>query len=84
MMDKIVVNKIRCNKCGDEIESIDRHDFKYCKCGAVAVDGGKDYLRRCGNREDWEELSQTEEVLDDQIKKGVEILRRVRARRAGK
>ena len=33
------------------------HDFKFCKCSAVAVDGGHDYLRRCGNREDWEEMS---------------------------
>ena len=33
------------------------HDFKFCKCGAVAVDEGHDYLRRCGNREDWEEMS---------------------------
>jgi len=24
---------------------------------ADAVDGGKDYLRRCGNRDDWEECS---------------------------
>lgn len=40
-MEKIIVNMIRCKKCGD-----------------VAVDGGKDYLRRCGNREDWEELSE--------------------------
>ena len=38
------------------------HDFKFCKCGAVAVDGGKEYLRRCGNREGWEDLS---EVIDD-------------------
>ena len=37
------------------------HDFEFCKCGAVAVDGGHDYLRRCGNREDWEELSVIEE-----------------------
>lgn len=57
-MQKIVVNKIKCNKCGDEIESVHRHDFKFCKCGAVAVDGGKDYLRRVGNCEDWEELSE--------------------------
>lgn len=42
-MQKILVNKIRCNKCGDEIESTHRHDFKFCKCGAVAVDGGLDY-----------------------------------------
>ncbi len=57
----IFVNKIRCNKCGDTIESTSVHDFKFCKCGAVAVDGGHDYLRRCGNRENWEELSEIEE-----------------------
>lgn len=57
-MDKIIANKIRCIKCGDIIESEHRHDFKFCQCGAVAVDGGKDYLRRVGNREDWEELSE--------------------------
>lgn len=34
---------IRCKKCGDVIESTHRHDFKFCKCGAVAADGGKDY-----------------------------------------
>ena len=62
IMQKILVNKIKCNKCGDIIESTYRHDFKFCKCGAVAVDGGKDYLRRGGNREDWEELSEYENV----------------------
>lgn len=58
---KIVINRIRCKKCGDVIESTYRHDFKDCKCGAVAVDGGKDYLRRGGNREDWEDMSVWEE-----------------------
>ena len=61
-MEKIIVNKIRCKKCGNEIESTYRNDFKFCKCGAVAVDGGKDYLRRCGNREDWEELSKCSDL----------------------
>ena len=56
-MNKIIVNKIKCKKCGDEIESTYRFDFKFCKCGAVAVDGGKDYLRRVGYEEDYEELS---------------------------
>ena len=56
-MNKIITNKIKCNKCGDIIESFSVHDFKFCKCGAVAVDGGHDYLKRCGNREDREELS---------------------------
>jgi hypothetical protein len=56
MSEGIVSNKIRCRKCDDVIESTHRHDFKWCKCGAVAVDGGKSYLKRCGD--DWEELSE--------------------------
>ena len=44
---KIIHNRIKCNECGDIIESFTRHDFKYCSCGKCAVDGGKDYLRRC-------------------------------------
>ena len=43
----IIKNAIRCNICGDEIESKHRHDYVECKCGACAVDGGHDYLRRC-------------------------------------
>lgn len=30
-----------------------------------AVDGGHDYLRRRGNREDWEELSEAEKAEDN-------------------
>lgn len=59
-MKKIKVNKARCKKCGDIIESKFRHDFKQCKCGAIFVDGGKDYCRRGGNPEDFEELSEEE------------------------
>ena len=33
-------------------------DFKMCKCGAGGVDGGHAYLRRQGNPDDWEELSE--------------------------
>ena len=43
---KIIKNAIRCNVCGDEIESKTRHDFVTCSCGACSVDGGHDYLRR--------------------------------------
>lgn len=43
----IIKNAIRCNLCGDEIESKHCHDFVHCKCGACAVDGGHEYLRRC-------------------------------------
>lgn len=53
----IEVNKIKCKKCGDIIESKNTNDYKKCSCGAVAVDGGKEYLKRIGNGEDYEELS---------------------------
>ena len=47
----IIKNAIRCNICGDEIESTYRHDYVECKCGTCAVDGGHDYLRRCFKEE---------------------------------
>ena len=59
---KVIVNKIRCKKCGDIIESTHRHDFKICKCGAVAVDGGHDYLRRSGDLDGYDELSVIEKL----------------------
>ena len=62
IMLKIIRNAIRCKKCGDIIESKFVHDFKFCGCGSCAVDGGYDYLRRCGNREDQEELSKVEKA----------------------
>lgn len=42
---KLIRNRVRCKKCNDIIESKHRHDFVRCKCGAVFVDGGIDYLR---------------------------------------
>lgn len=59
---KILKNAIRCNLCGDEIESTDRHDNVTCSCGACAVDGGHDYLRRSFKDKDcYIELSVVEE-----------------------
>ena len=43
-------NSVHCNLCGDDIESTHRHDFRRCGCGAVAVDGGHDYIRRLACR----------------------------------
>ena len=57
---KIIINKIRCKKCNDIIESKTVNDFKKCKCGAIAIDGGKQYLKRLGKLEDIEELSVVE------------------------
>lgn len=65
VMAKIIRNAIRCKKCGDVIESKTVHDFKFCSCGSCAVDGGLEYLRRCGNLGDWEELSEVEKVEDN-------------------
>lgn len=45
-MRKIIKNAIQCKLCGEIIESTDRHQYVICKCGACAVDGGHDYLRR--------------------------------------
>lgn len=59
-------NAVRCNLCGDEVESVHRHDFRFCKCGAVAVDGGLDYTRRVFNRrDDFTELSTYRVPKDD-------------------
>ena len=58
-MREILKNIIRCNNCGDVIESTYRHDYVKCSCGRVAVDGGRDYLRRSftNNPDDYTELS---------------------------
>lgn len=48
----IVQNEIKCLTCGDEIHSTYRHDFRFCSCHSVGVDGGLDYLRRVGENPD--------------------------------
>ena len=53
----ILSNQVRCKKCNDEPYSANRHDFKYCQCGAVAVDGGLDYLRRVGDFSNADDMS---------------------------
>lgn len=52
----IWINAAKCKKCGDEVRSKNRHDFRSCKCGAVSVDGGSWYARRVGNMEDMEDV----------------------------
>lgn len=64
IIDRIKTNKIKCKKCGDIIESTSVHDFKWCLCGAVAVDGGHEYLRRVGNEEDFEDLSYVMKLVE--------------------
>ena len=64
-MKIIIKNIIQCKLCGDVIESTHRHDFVECSCGACAVDGGHDYLRRCFKERDcYIELSETKEIQE--------------------
>lgn len=57
---KLIKNAIKCVNCGDVIESKYTHDFKYCSCGTVSVDGGLSYLRRSykNSRDDFIDLSE--------------------------
>lgn len=65
-MTKIIKNAIQCKQCGEVIESVHRHDYKWCKCGMCAVDGGKEYLRRSFKEKGcYIELSVTEEAADE-------------------
>lgn len=36
---------IKCESCGDTIYSRTHHDMRYCSCGSVAIDGGRDYTK---------------------------------------
>lgn len=44
----IIQNAVTCLSCGDFIFSAHRHHYNQCTCGAIAVDGGQEYLRRVG------------------------------------
>ena len=57
----ILKNVAQCKKCNDVIESKHRHDFVRCSCRQIAVDGGKDYLKRLSGSEGYIELSENVE-----------------------
>lgn len=44
-MKKLIVNKVRCKKCNEIIESKHIHDLVYCQRGMLAIDGGTDYQK---------------------------------------
>lgn len=59
----IIKNSIKCNHCGDEIESKTTHDLVMCSCGKCGVDGGTSYQRvLCENYDDFENTSVFEEI----------------------
>ena len=66
MRDVIVTNKAQCKLCGDIIESLNRHDYKRCSCGEIAVDGGKSYLKRSAG--DFNNMIELSEVYQEEVK----------------
>lgn len=49
----IIRNAAKCGECGDVIQSTHRHDYVTCLCGAIAVDGGNEYFRAAGEKENF-------------------------------
>lgn len=62
-MKRVIVNRVRCKKCDDIIESVHSYDFERCKCGAIFIDGGKDY-QRYGWGMDLNENAKLEDYID--------------------
>lgn len=48
-MKDLIINRIQCNHCKEEITSYHRHDFKMCSCGKIGIDGGLMYRRFIGH-----------------------------------
>ena len=51
---------VRCLLCDDVIQSHHRHDFKWCKCGAIGIDGGPVYTKMTGNIDGYVVVEQDE------------------------
>lgn len=64
---KILRNSVRCKKCGVNIESESTFSMIECRCGAVAVAGGKKFLNRYGKKEDFVETSLVEVAAERKV-----------------
>lgn len=64
----IVSNRIQCNLCGDLIFSKHRHDYRTCKCGACAVDGGNSYFKRTGTEYEDKSIVISDELFEQLLK----------------
>lgn len=62
-------NRAKCLKCLDIIESKYRHDFVWCSCRTVFVDGGNAYWRAGGDlkyfRRVWDDGRETSIVFEE-------------------
>jgi hypothetical protein len=55
----IISNKVKCRICNWIIESQSDFHLNICGCGKTSVDGGLKELRRYGDMNNIEELSET-------------------------
>lgn len=61
-MDKketLKINALICSICEDVVYSRARHDMRLCSCGALAVDGGFDYMKVSGYPDKMTEMELT-------------------------
>lgn len=50
----IMKNAVKCKVCGSYIRINTEYDYIPCACGAIAVDGGPEYVRIIGDPNNWE------------------------------
>lgn len=67
----MIINAIKCKKCGDIIYSRCTHDFNWCSCKSCAIDGGFRYTKIVGNIDNWEsmQINILESKTDSEVKK---------------
>jgi len=65
--NRLLRNIARCKKCNTVIESVTTHDFNYCKCKSIFVDGGQDYVKRGGTDLDLIEEMSVYIKISDQL-----------------
>lgn len=50
----IMKNAVKCKVYGSYIRINTEYDYIPCACGAIAVDGGPEYVRIIGDPNNWE------------------------------
>ena len=61
------IQAFKCPKCSAVVFSRTRHDYRWCPCKAIAVDGGLDYARVVYKDEFPETVELNLDVTPDQL-----------------
>lgn len=80
-MSTVLRAQIECPSCHQLIASLHRHDFQSCRCGAVSIDGGRDYLRVLfkDERPIFRSIVIDADVTQEDASRMIEVLNSVRA-----